>query len=262
MRRLLIHVEGPTEEGFVNGVLAHHLLAKGYMVVSARIVGNARLRRRRGGIGSWPSVRRDIVNHLKEDPGCIATTMVDYYGLPQEGAGAWPGRADATRLEALRRAPFVQDALRNDLAIAMEDRFNPERFVPFVVMHEFEGLLFSDCQAFSRAIGRPELEHALRRIRDQFATPEDINDSPVTAPSNVWRMSCRLTRSHSSVSWQHWRSGYLLFARSALISIAGCKTWSPSAGDAANKAWLQLRADASAINSQVTRCGSMGTTAF
>jgi hypothetical protein len=50
-------------------------------------------------------------------------------------------------------------------------------------MHEFEGLLFSDCAAFSRGIGRPEVEDSLRKIREAFATPEEINDSPVTAPS-------------------------------------------------------------------------------
>ena len=49
--------------------------------------------------------------------------------------------------------------------------------------HEFEGLLFSDCSAFSRAIGKPELERALQKVRDEFGSPEDINDSPVTAPS-------------------------------------------------------------------------------
>src|SRR5271165_3191219 len=98
MPRLLIHVEGQTEEAFVNEVLEEHLRARGYDSVAARIVGNARLRRRRGGIRPWPSVRKDIVNHLKEDPGCIATTMVDYYGLPQQGMGGWPGRARAAGL--------------------------------------------------------------------------------------------------------------------------------------------------------------------
>jgi hypothetical protein len=61
--------------------------------------------------------------------------------------------------------------------------FDPGRFVPFVVMHEFEGLLFSDCAALSRGIGRPELETSLQEIREEFATPEEINDSKVTAPS-------------------------------------------------------------------------------
>jgi hypothetical protein len=50
-------------------------------------------------------------------------------------------------------------------------------------MHEFEGLLFSDCAAFSRGIGHPNLEGELTKIRSQFPTPEDIDDSPFTAPS-------------------------------------------------------------------------------
>jgi hypothetical protein len=183
MARLLIHVEGQTEEDFVNEMLRDHLLAKGYDAVSARIVGNARLRRQRGGIKPWPSVRKDIINHLKEDPGCVATTMVDYYALPQRGAGAWPGREEAAGLKSIKKAPCVERAMLEDLVARMGTRFDPQRFVPFVVMHEFEGLLFSDCSAFSRGIGRPDLETLFREIRDQFPTPEEINDSPATAPS-------------------------------------------------------------------------------
>jgi hypothetical protein len=183
MARLLVHVEGQTEEYFVNEVLRSQLQSVGYEMVSARIIGNARLRRRRGGIRPWPSVRRDITNHLRQDVGCIATTMVDYYGLPQSGDGAWPGRAEASQLLPAQKADCVEDALRQDVARGMGDEYDHRRFVPFVMMHEFEGLLFSDCTAFSTAIGRPELEPKLKRVRDQFETPEDINDSPVTAPS-------------------------------------------------------------------------------
>jgi hypothetical protein len=50
-------------------------------------------------------------------------------------------------------------------------------------MHEFEGLLFSDCGAFSRGIKRPELEGNFRKIRELFPTPEEIDDSPTAAPS-------------------------------------------------------------------------------
>src|SRR6266498_2008805 len=144
MPRLLIHVEGQTEEAFVNEILEEHLLTRGYHTVAARIVGNARLRRRRGGIRPWPSVRKDIVNHLKEDSGCIATTMVDYYGLPQQGTGGWPGRAKAAGLKVSQKAHCVEDALLKDVAKEID---KPVRFVPFVMMHEFEGLLFSDCDA-------------------------------------------------------------------------------------------------------------------
>ncbi len=65
----------------------------------------------------------------------------------------------------------------------MGRNFRPERFVPYVVLHEFEGLLFSDCAAFAEGIYRPELTGKLQAIRDGFESPEEINDSPETAPS-------------------------------------------------------------------------------
>jgi hypothetical protein len=183
MARLLVHVEGQTEEDFVNEVLRDHLVNQGYESVGARIVGNNRLRRRRGGIRRWPSVRKDIINHLRQDPECIATTMVDFYGLPQHGDGAWPGRAGAAGQSTQNKAALVERALLRDLLETVGANFDPRRFVPFVMMHEFEGLLFSDCAAFGRGIGRPGLEPQFKQVRDRFATPEDINDSPVTAPS-------------------------------------------------------------------------------
>jgi Domain of unknown function (DUF4276) len=183
MARLLVHVEGQTEEAFVNEVLRDYLVGVGYESVSARIVGNARLRQRRGGIRPWPSVRKDIVNHLKEDPGCFATTMVDFYGLPRDGDGAWPGRAEAAGVETWRKAALVEAGLAADLARQVGEQVDPSRFIPFVVLHEFEGLLFSDCVAFAQGIGRMDLEPRFRQIRDAFTTPEDINDSPDTCPS-------------------------------------------------------------------------------
>jgi hypothetical protein len=183
MSRLLIHVEGQTEEGFVNEVLRDHLVAAGYHSVSARIIGNARLRQQRGGIRPWPSVRKDIINHLRYDGGCIATTMIDFYGLPRQGDSAWPGRMAAIGADIESKASCVETALEADLVNEVGPGFDPRRFVPFVVMHEFEGLLFSDCAAFSRGIGRDDLEPRFREIRNAFNTPEEINDSPDTCPS-------------------------------------------------------------------------------
>lgn len=183
MARLLIHVEGETEEEFVNEVLAPHLYRSGFSKVSARLVGNARQRDRRGGIRAWSSVRKDIIHHLKEDVGSISTTMVDYYALPQTGDRAWPGRALTSALPFEQKASTVENALTVDLAAEMGDSFYPNRFIPFVMMHEFEGLLFSNCERFGKGIGKPELAPQFQAIRNQFATPEEINDSPETAPS-------------------------------------------------------------------------------
>jgi Domain of unknown function (DUF4276) len=180
MPRLLVHVEGQTEETFVGDVLREHLAQFGYSSVNARLVGNPRLRDRRGGIRSWEAVRRDILRHLKEDAGAVATTMVDYYALPQE----WPGRTEATKkLSTSEKAEYVEAALLADIAEAMGPQFDASRFVPLVMMHEFEALLFSDPERFAQEIGKGNLSTKFRSIREEFESPKDIDDSPETAPS-------------------------------------------------------------------------------
>ena len=183
MARLLVHVEGQTEEQFVNELLAPHLYSHGYGLVGARLLGNARQRARRGGIKPWRTVRKDIVSHLKEDAGALCTTMVDYYRLPQTGSGAWPGRAAASDLPYAENVRSVERALLEDVDEVMGQGFDPSRFVPFVMIHEFEALLFSDCAIFGAAIRRADLTPRFQGIRDAFPNPEQIDDSPETAPS-------------------------------------------------------------------------------
>ena len=178
MRRLHVHVEGQTEEDFVNGVLLPHLVSGfGYAIVSARLLGNARQRSRRGGIRYWASVRKEIIRHLRTDREALATTMVDYYGLPD----TWPGRGASMQAPFAEKAAVVERELRDDVAAALGG--GPDRFIPFVVMHEYEGLLFSDPQMFARSVGRSDLAGGIQAIRDGFASPEEINDSSETAPS-------------------------------------------------------------------------------
>ena len=181
--RLLVHVEGQTEESVVNEILGPHLYRHGYTSVSARLLGNARQRAQRGGIRSWPTVRKEIINHLKEDASSLATTMVDYYGMPRTGADAWPGRDAAGVLPFPQKAVTVQRAMHLDICNVLGQGFDRRRFIPYVTIHEFEGLLFSHCVRFAQGIGRPDLTQQFQEIRDGFESPEEINDSDVTAPS-------------------------------------------------------------------------------
>jgi len=57
------------------------------------------------------------------------------------------------------------------------------RFIPYVQMHEFEALLFSDPAAFAKGIESPDKAKDFHKIRSLFDTPEDINDGAETAPS-------------------------------------------------------------------------------
>jgi hypothetical protein len=75
--RLLVLVEGETEETFVIEVLAPHLVPRGFARVDARIMGYARLRSKRGGVRGWPEVRSEIPRHLRLDDRNYVTTLVD-----------------------------------------------------------------------------------------------------------------------------------------------------------------------------------------
>lgn len=190
MARLFVVTEGPTEEQFVSEVLAQHLIRLGFHSVQGVILGNAKRKRSQGGILSWGKAKNDILLRLKQDQTCFVTTMVDYYGLPARREVAWPGRAEAAQQPLLDRGSFVENAILTDLSEAMGNNFNPARFIPFILMHEFEAILFSDCEAFGRATGKVQVASAMQRIVDQFSSPEEINDSPESAPSkrilNLW----------------------------------------------------------------------------
>lgn len=180
MSRVLILVEGRTEETFVQEVLAPYLEGRGYHSVRARILGRARQRSRRGGIRPWPQVKSNIVGHLLEDRTRGVSTMVDYYGLPSRGPGAWPGRAETIE-SGPGKAENVESAMSSEV-----HRRAPRaarRFIPYVSMHEFESLLFSDCGRLAHEIGRAELAPKLENIRAGFDTPEGIDDRPDGAPS-------------------------------------------------------------------------------
>ena len=179
MPRLLVLAEGQTEEGFVNSVLSEYLYSVGYTSVRAHLLGNARQHTRSGGIVPWELAQRDILDDLLYDRGAIVTTIVDYYALPE----SWPGRTDAGMKQTVgEKAATVEQAVLQQIR-AYLGNFNPKRFIPYVVMHEFEALLFSDPDRFADGIGEPSLGASFLNIRSEFPTPEHINDSPATHPS-------------------------------------------------------------------------------
>jgi hypothetical protein len=99
---------------------------------------------------------------------------VDYCALAQD----WPGQAGASNEKSTSaKADFVESALLDDIGAAAGMRFDPRRFVPLVMMHEFEGVLFSDPDRLAKGIARGDLAQEFRAIRQEFDGPEDINGS-------------------------------------------------------------------------------------
>jgi hypothetical protein len=105
--------------------------------------------------------------------------MFDLYGL----GNGFPGTPLPANLSGLEKAIRVEQGIIEHVLAAIP-QFRPDaRFIPYFQVHEYEGLLFSDPDAFATALGRGSLAPQLRNIRNSVASPEDINDDPNTAPS-------------------------------------------------------------------------------
>lgn len=100
--------------------------------------------------------------------------MIDLYGLDSQ----FPA-FDASRL----LPPYARVAR---LEQAFGARISHHHFIPYLQLHEFEALLFAD-PAHTESwlqLDHPELPiGSLTAIRQAYQTPEEINDSVLTAPS-------------------------------------------------------------------------------
>ena len=173
MNRIRILVEGQTERAFVNKILSPYFYSCGVYL-------HALMFRRTGGICSYDRAKEIIKDSLKEDTSLVCTTMVDYYALPTE----WPGRTQANRcMDYKDKAGTVEKAILEDITKQMGNTWNPVQFIPYVQMHEFEALLFSSPDKLAESLGYMNLAADFLAIRNEFATPEEINDNYDTCPS-------------------------------------------------------------------------------
>jgi hypothetical protein len=173
--RLLAFVEGPTEEKFIKEIVAPELAVRNVFITPT----TPGRKRSQGGVQRWARIRRELLRYLKEDEKRFVTTMFDFYGMPTD----WPGRDSICSGAPNRKAPTVENAILDDIAGAMGNAFNRERFVPYVQMYEFEALLFSNPDILGKVVPEQDITRDLKNIVGTFQTPEEIDDDPNTAPS-------------------------------------------------------------------------------
>lgn len=195
--RVIVLVEGQTEEKFVREQLVPELAAGG-VFLTATTSGRPR---NRAGVPKWSKARRELVRLLKEDRSRRVTTMFDYYGMPLD----WPGRKESSEQPHGHRAGTVERRVKAAIAEALPDDLSSNRFIPYVQMYEFEALLFAEPRTLAQVVSRDarptRITRELQRISEAFGTPEEIDDDPNTAPLQAYRAPCpRLPEDHR---WQH-----------------------------------------------------------
>lgn len=177
MTRLIVLVEGQTEEAFVKTLLTPHLVDRG-VYVAATIVGKLTGQRRghgkRGG-GHYRHWRRDLVRLLQSHSVDLrVTTLFDLYGLPKD----FPGY-DA----------IMQSSQRGDRRVAFEralaEDVKDHRLLPYIQQYEFEALVLAALPSLRQLLDAPDQLTGLTALEAEIATlaPEDVNDGPDTAPS-------------------------------------------------------------------------------
>lgn len=174
MNRVLVSVEGQTEETFAREVLRKHLWNFNVdlqpVVITTRRVKQGK--NFKGGALSYARTRKEIIRLLNDRNAVAVTTMYDLYQLPTD----FPGQDSCPSGDGQAKALHLENAFQHDVG--------SKRFRPYLQVHEFEAFLFVDpTRTANTFAGRPDLAEELRKIREKFPTPEDINNNPATAPS-------------------------------------------------------------------------------
>lgn len=174
MIRVHIFCEGQTEDTFVREVLRPHFdrlnISVNPIVLRTSAEG-------KGGVVSYARVKHQVLTKCKQDSTAFVTTLIDYYALPKD----FPAFTKAG--DSVANVKAAKAAFQADITLA--------NFIANLAAHEFEGLLFSAPEVFAEWFDEEDVVDEIAKIRDQFATPEHINDGAQTAPSKRLLKVCR-----------------------------------------------------------------------
>jgi hypothetical protein len=173
-KRVLILVEGQTEERFVKDVLGpefweKELFFQATILVTKRVKAGPNFK---GGVTSFARFQNDTQRLLNSAGGALVTTMLDYYALPL----TFPGMKTRPKGPPLRRVIHVERAIAWHFG-------SPQNFMPFLALHEFEAWLFSSPDELPRVMTESRKQPQFAAICNSVATPEEINERPQFAPS-------------------------------------------------------------------------------
>ena len=171
MKRIIVLVEGQTEERFIKDVLNPFLEDENIFLLTTivntkRVKGGANFK---GGLYSYSAAKRDLMKLFTDTSIAGVTTMFDFYGLPTDFPGFGTGG-----VSCYEKVEAIESAFASDI--------NKLKFIPYIQLHEFEGLLFSSPGEIANTLDVSELKK-IQAIRDLFTSPEEINQGRETAPS-------------------------------------------------------------------------------
>ncbi len=175
MKRVHIIVEGQTEVKVFYSILVPYIQSK----VENVYIEITPIKYSGGGIVKYSKLLPELRNHLA-DKEKIVTTFFDYYGLLEKHNYPKYKEAKIDQPNSKVGVAIMEEGLKEDLT---SKGISTKNFIPYIQLHEFEALLFSSDEGFEFQYDNEKVIRDLKSIAPRYETPEDINDSPVTAPS-------------------------------------------------------------------------------
>ena len=175
MVEVAVICEGKTERLFCEELLKPRLVSFGVQLCPIEIGIDCLAT---GGNVTFERVLHDTQLLLAEYEK--VTTLVDFFRL---GKG-WSGMSEVTvEMTSDQQARAVEEAAIRDATAQLPHIDVTSRFFPNVLMHEFEGLLFTNPQAIVDVTHARSAYENLVAVAGEFPSPEDINTGRETAPS-------------------------------------------------------------------------------
>lgn len=171
---IMIIAEGHTEKRFIDEILTPYM-ATNNIFIRGQLVGKPG---HKGGDIRFSRVEKDIAMHLKQRKDTFVSIFVDYYGIKKD----WPGLNEAHQCTSPKAiADVMNRATKEKVSSKLADYAAGNRFIPFIAVHEFEALLFSDIKILASQLKvDPSI---VEKILEECGEPESINNSPNSAPS-------------------------------------------------------------------------------
>ncbi|MDY0190891.1 MAG: DUF4276 family protein [Desulfuromonas sp.] len=174
MSRVLLLVEGQTERSIIDQVINPYMAIQG-IYLYPRIVGKPG---HKGG-NKFSTVEKEIIALIRQEPSSVITMLFDYYGLTPD----WPGLEECANKPLEEIPDIIGNAITHSIAKKLGSTLNPQKFIPYVQLHEIESLLFSGPKEMAEVFQNDGLEEEFNAIVEECGGCENINNSPQTAPS-------------------------------------------------------------------------------
>jgi hypothetical protein len=178
MKNIFIIAEGPSEEKFAKKILVPHFLDFDKNIIPITVLtkkDNRHGKMFKGGISTYGKLEGTLCPKLKQAAASrdsYVTTMIDFYALPTDT----PGYDDSMKYVS------VYDKVKIIEAAISEKEGYKQIFLPYIQLHEFEALLFTDVEQLLTEY----FDYNIDELRQALVTqpnPELINNSFDTAPS-------------------------------------------------------------------------------